>query len=589
MMPYEIITTNPAAKKLAKYLITLPSIAWDTETDGLEWVTGTSYWHQYSDSKKAWLVDIRQVDVQIFKEVLESPKVLKIIHSSAFDCPWTAREHKIYVRNICDTRLREQIILGCALGRDLRKAEKERYEPLYSASLKWCLHRRGWPNKFEFEEFLPLPHMPSKKQQQYMVRDVEFLHALMMDQQEKIVARGLEDVAYLEDSVTYITYNMMVNGFGVDVKKWLAYTEQEEKVFNDCMKKLNKISPINWNSWQQYCGFFGVERTEDLDGLEIPGNKGKALQLWREARQHYKNVNTYGREWIAKHVHNGIVNCSYTQMVNTARYSCDKPNLQNIPSETPHRSFMIPGHGKNNVFAIADFSGQEMAIMAYGSQESSWLECLRKGTALNKKFGGDLHAMVASDILGDEWDKLGDKERKRQRKIIKIINFSIAYGAGVETIALRAGVDSKVIVQRLAAMERRYRKLFQWLKHNGNEAKRTFESYSFAPFNRYRSLVMEAEGWRRVNIGKNNPVQMTAADMSKLAMYYFQQEIDKGLPALFIHMLHDELIVECSKSNSKRVAKVLVECMHRACEEILEERLSTPEVKIQSNWDKRAA
>jgi DNA polymerase I-like protein with 3'-5' exonuclease and polymerase domains len=90
-----------------------------------------------------------------------------------------------------------------------------------------------------------------------------------------------------------------------------------------------------------------------------------------------------------------------------------------------------------------------------------------------------------------------------------------------------------------------------------------------------------------VNIGKNNPVQMTAADMSKLSMYYFQLEIDKGLPALFIHMLHDELIVECKASDSKRVAKKLKEAMDAGCTAILGEPLSAPELKIQRNWDKR--
>jgi DNA polymerase I-like protein with 3'-5' exonuclease and polymerase domains len=593
-MKFEFVTTNAQATRLVKYLLTLPSVAWDTETFGdgpeaLDWVRGESAWHQYSDGEKAWLVDLIKVDVQIFKPLLESPKVLKIIQNSAFDAAWQAREHKIFTRHIWDTRYVEQIILGVALGRDLRKAEKERYEPLYSSSLKWQLHRRGLPDKFEFEPFIKGKPL-TKTQPLYMVRDVEFLHELMMDQNQTAKEMGLEDVVYLENRVAEITYQMMVNGFGVGVVDWLKYTEAEEKVFNECMEKLNKIAPINWNSWQQYCKFFGVNRTGDLNLIAHPiflvntpkNDRVKvfeALTLWREAREHYKNVNTYGKSWIAQHVHNGLVHCQYTQMVNTARYSCDKPNLQNIPADTPHRSFMRPGHYKDGVFCIADFSGQEMAIMAYGSQEESWLECLRAGD--------DLHSMVAEDILGEVWKKASKEEKARQRKIIKIINFSIAYGAGVETIAERAGTDTGTISTRLGVMQRQYRRVFSWLKHNGAEAKRTFESRSFPPFNRYRSLVMETEGWRRVNIGKNNPVQMTAADMAKLAMYHFQQEIEKGLPALFIHMLHDELIVECRAKDSKRVAKKLVESMNLACTQILGEPLSAPEIKIQKNWDKR--
>jgi len=239
---------------------------------------------------------------------------------------------------------------------------------------------------------------------------------------------------------------------------------------------------------------------------------------------------------------------------------------------------MVPGHGKNNVFVDADFSGQEMAIMAVGAQEATWLECLRSG--------GDLHSMVASDIVTG-WNELDPAEQKRQRKIVKIINFSIAYGAGTATIAERAGVDEDTIIDRLEAMEAKYPTLFTWLEANGNESKKTFASFSFKPFQRYRSLAMETKGWRRVNIGKNNPVQMTAADMTKMAMFLVWQEIkENGLPALFIHQLHDQLILECKKRDSKRVSDTLVRCMNEACILILEEPLSNPEVKITTNWSK---
>lgn len=584
-MKYTIVTTNAEAKKLAKYLLTLPSVAWDTETnkgevgrDSFDWIRGKMYWHQYSDSKQAWLVDIRQVDVQIFKKVLESPKTLKIIHNSAFDAAWSCREHGIYTRSLWDTRYMEQVVLGVALGRGLTKAEKALYEPQFSSSLKYCLQRRGLPDKFEFEEFQPLPHMPSKQQQLYMVRDVEFLHELMMDQNDSIKRMGLEDVATLENQVAEITYQMMCNGFGVNEKGWLNFTAREEDIYNACMIKLKSIADINWNSWQQYCKFFGVRRTEDIEPAykrgEFTKEEDKAYELFTQAREHYKAVTTYGRSWLQQHVHDGLVRCQYTQMVNTARYSCDSPNMQNLLPEVT--KFLVPGHGKGNVFVIADFSGQEMAIMAYASQEPRWLECLRRGD--------DIHEMVAGDVLGEEWNKLKATEKKAQRKIIKIINFSIAYGAGVETIAERAGTDARTISVRLGKMKRLYPALFRHLDKKGREAKASYESRSLPPFNRYRSLAMETQGWRRVNIGKNNEIQMSAADMTKLAMYYMKCEIEKGLPALFIHQLHDALYMECSKANSKRVAKALVKCMNQACEVILGEALSVPEVKIQNTW-----
>ncbi len=585
-MNYDLVTTNGAATALAKDLKRCKVIAWDTETNGLDWVRGESYWHQYSEGKRAYLVDIRKVDVQTFKPVLEG-KSIKIIHNSAFDAAWTAREHRIFAQNIYDTRINEQIILGVALGRGMTKQEKKLYEANYSSSLKYCLQRRGLPDKFEFEPFFKDVD-PSPSQLEYMVRDVDQLHALREDQIDSINRMGLQHVSTLENAVTEVIYTMMNNGFAVDTYGWLAETAGEEEQYNAALGELKKISDINWNSWQQYYKFFGVTGTDVIEQIhsaeQFPGTKKeretkfKAVLLWKKARLHYKNVTTYGREWIAQHVVEGLVRCQYTQIVNTARLSCDNPNLQNIPSDTFHRSYMVPGHGKNNLFGIADFSGQEMAIMAVGSGEESWLECLRSGK--------DLHAMVAAGILED-WDSWDDKERGRQRKIVKIINFSIAYGAGVATIALRAGTTEQEITIRLAKMKRAYPALFRWLDSNGARAKRTAESFSMPPFNRYRSLALETEGWRRVNIGKNNPVQSTAADMTKLAMYYLHQEIKDGLPCLLIHQLHDELIIEFKPKDAKRCTKALVAAMDRACEEILGEPLSRPEVKVQANWDKR--
>jgi DNA polymerase I-like protein with 3'-5' exonuclease and polymerase domains len=579
-MDHDIIKTAAAARALAKDLKRCPTVAWDTETDGLDWIRGHMFWMQFSDGKKAWLVDIRKVDPLIFKSLLEGEGI-KIIHNSAFDAAWVKREFGINVRNIIDTRYQEQMILGIALPRGLKKAEREMYEPLFSASLKWCLKRRGWADKMIFTPFFKDVE-PDAEQIEYMVRDVEFLHALAQDQHCKIEAMGLQNVQILENEICEVVVEMMNNGFGIDKEGWLKYAQSEERIVNRASRKLKKIADINWGSWQQFCNYFGVHRTDDLAGYQYRSDRTpqqhEAYELFSAIRDgHVKNTTTYGVDWITNHVHRGLVRCQYTQMVNTSRFSCDNPNLQNIPAETKHRSFMIPGHGKNNVFIAADFSSQEMAIMAVGAQEQGWLECLRKGD--------DLHGKIASEILSD-WDSYDEAEKKRQRKIVKIINFSIAYGAGTATIAERAGVDEDTIVTRLSAMKRKYPALFNWLNTNGKKAKVTWESYSMPPFNRYRSLVMETEGWRRVNIGKNNPVQATAADLSKLAMYLMWQKIKGGLKAWFIHMLHDELIIECHQKDAGKVSAVLVACMNQACIEILGEPLSNPEVKIKTNWSK---
>lgn len=587
-MHHTRINTDKDARALVTYLLKLSVVSVDSETDGLEWRTGNLFFLQFADRYHCWIVDCRRVDIYIFKPLLESKTITKIIHNSAFDAAWWAREFQIFARNIHDSRYQEQVVLGVALQRGLTKAAKAMYEPKYSASLKWCFNRRGWDDKEEFEPFYPLPWEPSEKQVNYMVHDVDMLIPLMEDQIATIENMGLGNVSVLENEISHITYMMMYNGLGVDVKGWLDYTQSQETEYNQIMTRLAHAAPgLNWQSPKQYCNFFGVSRTAQLDELtiedyiEADGDDERYMILldFRRARELYKNVTTYGRSFIEKYVINGEIHCQYTQIVNTARYSSDNPNMQNLPSESMHRSFIRSTRWAQGwVLVRADFSGQEMAIIAYGSGEESWVECLRNG--------GDLHSKVAADII-DGWENLDHKTQQRVRRVVKIINFSIAYGAGNETIAQRAGTTVEDIKAKMAVMRKKYPKVFRWLNANARAARLTYESRSFPPFNRYRSLAMETEGWRRENIGKNNPVQMTAADMSKLAMFYFQIEIDNGLPARLLHMEHDELIGDCARADSDHVAQVMSKCMTQACIDILGEPLSQPDVKVSDSWNKK--
>jgi DNA polymerase-1 len=352
-------------------------------------------------------------------------------------------------------------------------------------------------------------------------------------------------------------------------------------------------------------------REEDL-APPLNKKQKEALTLWVAKQQQAKNVTTYGRVWIEKHVkQDGKVHCSYNQMVNTGRYSCDNPNLQNIPGgyrrPSLHRSFLIPGNYKNGVYCIADFSGQELAVMACGSEEPVWLDVLRTAPIPASKFQRlskeeaylwkldehanlyvkDLHATCGMLLFQDDWYKADNAGRKHMRKVAKAINFTIAYGGGVEIIAFEAGISLFETEQRLTIYKQTFRQLTKWLNQNGSFAQRTGLSYSFPPFNRMRKLALEQEDWRKRNIGKNNPVQATGADMVKLSMVYMYDKFQTDVDALLIHQLHDELISECADKNSKKCISIMEECMRKACVDILGEPLTRPEIKKQNSWKKQ--
>src|SRR5688500_2535463 len=80
-------------------------------------------------------------NMEQLRPILEDKSVLKIVHNAAFDCFWLKRMHNITVRNIWDTKLMEQVILGENLPRTSKATEELKLE--LSSSLSYTLVRYG--------------------------------------------------------------------------------------------------------------------------------------------------------------------------------------------------------------------------------------------------------------------------------------------------------------------------------------------------------------------------------------------------------------------------------------------------------------
>lgn len=595
-MDYDIVTTTRDAALLAKDLRKVRRLPWDTETDctndSFDYMNERQVMWQYATEKKAWLIDVRTADPQVFKPIMEDPTIEKLVHNAAFDCSWTKREHNITTRGIRDTRLQENLMLGMNFPRKppkgMKKVVFDSFKPALSASLEFCLSRRGLPDKLPFMPFYW--NTPWNDEQCfYSVRDVEFLLTLCDDQERFLIDNNMYNLMRLENRTAEITYHMMVRGFGVDSLRWRKLSRQYEDKYNRAMRTLSRLAPgVSWTSPKQYCAYFGVQKTDDLEHMALDGIKGEVLQAFKDARDWRKMVNTYGEVWLDKYLEDdSTVHCSYTQIVNTGRYSCDDPNLQQIPVRTGvtrtavhFKECFYPSHYDNGRFVIADFKGQELAIMAYGSQEPFWLEVLRAG--------GDLHAAIAEKYLfRDVWARSTDKERKEYRRLIKEVNFGIAYGLSNSGYAAKANVSIERANQILAAYRRAFPKLIAWLESNADFTKATGLSYSFPPFNRLRTTHLDPEQWRKKNIGMNNPVQGTAADMMKLAMCHVDKELTEEY-GIIIHCLHDELIIECPLEYVDYVKEVIDYAMRKACITILGEALTYPEIEVQEHILKAA-
>ena len=113
--------------------------------------------------------------------------------------------------------------------------------------------------------------------------------------------------------------------------------------------------------------------------------------------------------------------------------------MQQIPADNAYRNcFKAP---KDWSFVSADYSSQELNVIAFGSKDPVWLDALEAGA--------DLHGLCAQLVFGDKWKNANKKERKELRTMIKTINFGLAYGMSKYKLSntLNIDVDNPFLVK----------------------------------------------------------------------------------------------------------------------------------------------
>lgn len=539
-------------------------IAVDIETTGLHpEVPGSKIWCiAVNDGKKV----VVHTNPEKVRKVLEDKSITKVIHNAAFDCYWLAYLHDINVTNIWDSRLMEQVILGDNLPRS-EKDEKRREE--LSSSLKYTLKRYGLA---DLEKTLGISfntrdrNAPlTKEELEYVKDDVSYLLQLQALQEYRLTKLDLMRVANLENMVVERVVQMRMRGVGLDKRLWLEIARQNELEQAFILKTMPpQVS--NWNSPAQIKKYFAARGVyiDSLTNIEdIYKNTGDPeLAKLISLRKYQKLVSTYGASWLedSEKINtvdtDGKVRAQFEQIVNTGRFACNHPNMQQLPRGTRHKEAFVPSKG--NVFVIGDFTGQELGIMAAASKEELWIKAMLRDE--------DVHSLTASLIYGGEWSAATEKScsfpkkckcsgHTKMRDNAKTINFAIAYGAGPGKIGKNLGLSQKDAIRLLDKYKKVVPRLIRWLNTNAKHSIKTRTSFSADPYKRRRTL-RDPEEWMLANIGKNNPVQACGANMIKLAM------VSTELPIVMV--IHDEIIVEVKKSEAKKACAELKQVMENA-------------------------
>lgn len=543
-------------------------IAVDIETSGLYPHKGSKIFCIAINTGKA--INIVE-DIEKARPILEDPTIVKVIHNAAFDSFWLRRMYGIKVRSIWDTRLMEQILLGENLPRGTKNEDEKK---ALSSSLLYTLERYGLAtleNKSLGAAFAsrPLYKPLTKEEREYAKNDVRYLLQLQAMQEYRLAKLDLMRLANMENKLVEVVVDMRDRGIGFDEKLWRSLAMVNERKYNDLLKTLPpQVS--NWNSPVQVKKYFRARGipVESLTGIEELAAKynDEVLNRFIEVRACYKAATAYGLGWLEDDLKgttvdpDGRVRADFEQILNTGRFSCSHPNLQQLPRDGAHRAAFVPKRG--HVFILGDFSGQEIGIMAAASGEDVWIKAMLRRE--------DIHSLTASLLYVKEWSegrekgcafpkKCDCKVHKELRHHAKTLNFAIAYGAGPQRIAASLKLTEKQGSKLLFKYKRVVRKLSRWLDNNAKETVKTRLSYSADPFKR-RRVLRDPEDWMLRNIGKNNPVQAAGANCLKVAMI----SLTDTCPIVLV--VHDEIVIEVPKAKAKKALVELRSIMEKAAD-----------------------
>jgi DNA polymerase I len=322
------------------------------------------------------------------------------------------------------------------------------------------------------------------------------------------------------------------------------------------------------------------EYSTDVTELERLAGEGIVLaQKVLEWRQLAKLKSTYTDTLVEQiNPHTGRVHTSYSLSgAQTGRLASNEPNLMNIPIRTSagrriRQAFVAsPGH----VILSADYSQVELRLAAHIADVPQLREAFQRDE--------DIHAMTAQELFGEV--------NRDTRAQAKTINFSLLYGISSWGLAQRLEISPA----QAKAMIDRYFERFPGISRYISETIAETKACGFTTtlfgrkchFTRINAASQgERAGSERAAI--NAPIQGSAADLIKRAMARMPQALEAaGLGAVkMLLQVHDELVFEVPHELVEAVKPVIAHVMENAAEPAF--TLSVPlkvDIGTGANWD----
>ena len=276
----------------------------------------------------------------------------------------------------------------------------------------------------------------------------------------------------------------------------------------------------------------------------------------------------------------GRVHTSYNQTGSvTGRIASSSPNLQNIPirTELGRRVRKAFTAASGHVLLGVDYSQIELRIVADMAKDTAMLDAF--------KADQDIHTTTAAAIYRTTADKVNSDMRRKA----KAVNFGLIYGMSPFGLSRTTNLTLAEAEDFVTTYFEQFPGVKRYLDETRETAAETGYVETLLGRRRYfpqlikgAPKVSEPLRARAEREAINAPIQGTAADIIKLAMLQLPKSLEKaGLSAKLLLQVHDELVVECPKSELQETSAVVQKVMQKAF------KLSIPlktDAKAGKNW-----
>jgi DNA polymerase I len=528
-----------------------------------------SPWHgnirlvQVGDAQQGWAIPWEEWS-GVFYQGMENYDGPIVCHNIAFEARWFAVKSRWNLpwHQAHDTMIMAQII--DPLGTAALKRLAARYVDGRSVALQDTLDRQFMDNGWTWGT-VPVTFEPYWA---YGALDT-VLTMRLFEQFYELCGPGKPySIAYeLEMATRKIVTRMEINGARINLE--YSKSKYDELLsYSDSVKEWakNAHGGVSITSNMQLVHAFeglGADITETTPSGNKSVSKDQLSMLVRDGNADVKQLadavlkqrkadklaSSYFLNFINDNV-DGFVHPSINLLrARTGRMSITEPALQTLPSgdATVRRAF-IP-KDEDHVIISSDLDQVEFRITANYSEDATLIKLFHDADAT----GGDVFTSIMQQVYQDNTLTKSDP----RRKLIKGVIYGKLYGAGVDKMALTAGVTTEIMREVVEAFDGNYPGVKMFQKRIEESGMRRFREEG-------RGYVMTRTGRRlpcdddRVYSLTNYLIQGTAAEVFKQSLIRLDQA---DLTELLIVPVHDEIVLQAPRDNAEEIMRVVQSCM----------------------------